>query len=209
MKKLFFTGLVTLLPITLTFIVVIFILNLLTTPFQGIIQDVLSSYNLLDHSFLIFSKDTLLFVTSKLMALALLLSFILTIGFLGRQVILKATFKLGNSLIEHIPLVNRIYKGVQDAVYSIFGKESSFSHAVLVPYPHPDAYTLALVVKNQKDTPDNTIVFIPGALNPTFGFMLSFKTDDVVFLNTTVEEAIKFVVSCGIMFNGFEEKTKS
>lgn len=208
MKKLFLTGLITFLPLTLTIIVVIFILNLLTIPFQGIVEEILTRYHLFEHSFLFISKETLLFVSSKLMAVALLLSLILLMGVLGRQVILEAIFSLGNSVIKYIPLVNRIYKGVQDAVSSIFAKESSFSHAVLIPYPHRDAYTLALVVKNQKKSPDDITVFIPGALNPTFGFMLSYKIEDLVYLELSVEDAIKFVVSCGIMFTGFKEQAK-
>jgi uncharacterized membrane protein len=56
---------------------------------------------------------------------------------------------------------------------------------------------------SEKQTPekhaDNILVFIPGTPNPTAGFMLSYKYEEIIFLDMKVEDAIKFMISCGTL----------
>lgn len=202
MRKLFFTGLITLLPFTLTLLIAIFIINLLTNPFQGTIEGILAHYDLLDKPIFFFSASDILHFSSKLLALTLLLALILLIGFLGRMVIAKAFFNFGDYVIRHIPFVNKVYKSVQEFVNTLFkSNTSSFSQAALVPFPHKDAYSMGFI--STKQTPENhsekVLVFVPGTPNPTAGFLLSFKYEEIVFLDMKVEDALKFTISCGIM----------
>lgn len=210
MKKLFFTGLVILLPFTLTLVIVLGIINLFTTPFQAPVEALLDYYNLLDRPFLFLSGETVLYLSSKILVILALFSFIVLIGFLGRLVIIKSLFQFGNALMTRIPIVNRVYQSSQDLVYSLFNpKGSSFSQVALVPFPHSGVYTMGFLTA--KHTPEKqtsephenkVLVFVPGTPNPTAGFMLSYHSQDVIILDMKVEDGLKFVVSCGIAFPG-------
>lgn len=202
MKKLFFTGLISLLPITLTLLIVIFIINILSTPFQGTIAAILGYYDLLDKPFLFFSGADVLHFSSKLLAMVVLLAIIILIGFLARMVVTKALFRFSDYIIHHIPFVNKVYKSTQELVNQIFKPSgTSFSQAALVPFPHAKAYSMGFISEKQttEKHSEKVLVFIPGTPNPTAGFMLSYNYEDIVFLDMKVEDAFKFLVSCGIM----------
>jgi uncharacterized membrane protein len=205
MKKLFFTGLVILLPFTLTLLIVGAIISFLTTPFQGPVESLLDYYDLLDRPFLFLSGETVLYLSSKIVVILVLVSFIILIGFLGRLVIVKKLFEFGNAIISRIPIVNRVYQSVQDLVYSLFNSQgSSFSQVALVPFPHSGVYAMGLLTKKQtvESHAGNVLVFVPGTPNPTAGFMLSYRYQDVIILDMKVEDGLKFIVSCGIALPG-------
>jgi len=200
MKKLFFTGLITLLPFTLTLIIVLYIINLFTDPFQAPVEAMLEYYNLLDHPFLFFSGKDVLTFSSKTLALIALFAFIVLIGLLGHMVIAKTFLRFSEYVIARIPIVNKIYKIVQEAVLTLFNpKSASFSQAALVPFPYPGVYTMGFISLKQSSEKHNAnvLVFIPGTPNPTAGFMLSFKHEEIIFLEMKIEDAVKFVISCG------------
>src|SRR5438477_9977157 len=78
MKKYFITGLIVLLPLALTIAIVMFMVNLLTAPFVGIVRGVFHYLGLLDSNFLILSSEQVQIVLSKIIILVLL--FFLTVG---------------------------------------------------------------------------------------------------------------------------------
>lgn len=201
MRQLFFTGLVILLPFTLTVFIVIGIINFLTAPFQGPVEAFLDYYNLLDRPFLFLSGETVLFLSSKFLVICALFSLTVLIGALGRLVILKKLFRLGNKVIARIPIVNKLYKSVQDLVNSVLSPQgSSFSQVALVPFPYSRVYAMGLLTMAQtpESHTDVVLVFIPGTPNPTAGFMLSYKYEDLIILDMKVEDGLKFIMSCGI-----------
>lgn len=203
MKKLFFTGLISLLPFTLTLLIVAFVVNLFTAPFQSSVAAILDYYDLLDKPFLFFSGQSVLDFSSKLFILIALALFTIFIGFIGRLVIAKTLFRFGDYLIKRIPFINKVYQSTQDVVKSLFSSnEPSFSQAAFVPFPHSGAYSMGLITKKQtpESHSDNVEVFIPGTPNPTAGFMISYKYEEVIFLDMKVEEAMKFIISCGTMY---------
>lgn len=207
MKKNFLTGLVLLLPFALTVIILFWVINFLTNPFQSSVESILNYYDVFNGPFLFFSASQVLYFSSKILILILLLVFLLLVGTFGQIVLLTTLFRFGDYVITHIPFVNKIYKITQDIVKTLFqSKGNAFSHVVVVPFPHSKAFSIALMSQEQKNTLPNELVsvFVPGAPNPTFGFMLTCKFEDVIFLDLKVEEALKFIVSCGIMSPGFE-----
>lgn len=210
MKKLFFTGLITLLPFTLTLIIAAFVINLFTTPFQGSVASILDYYNLLDKPFLFFSGESILFFSSKFLVLIALGFFTILIGFLGRLFITKTFFRFGDYLIQRIPFVNTVYKTTQDVVKTLFNTSgSSFSQAAIVPFPYSGVYCMGLITERQtpESHSENVLVFIPGTPNPTAGFMLSFRYEEIIFLDMKVEDSLKFIISCGIMYPGQTKNT--
>lgn len=192
MKRYFITGLVILLPIALTFIIVNFFLNLLTIPFAGMIKA--SSIN-----------DT----TLKIIAVAAVFTGITLVGFLCQTLALHYLFKWGDIIFHRIPILNRVYKAAQDVMQSLFTQEKpSFSQAVLVPFPRKGNYSIGFLVSTSlpegSTLEDNSLmsVFVPGTPNPMMGFMLLIKKEDVIKIDLPIDDALRFVVSCGVKFPG-------
>ena len=120
LRKPFITGLILLLPIVLTLLIISFILNMLTTPFLGLVHSLLDHYNLFNQPFLFFSGSQILMFASKVTVLLLLIGITFLLGFFGRLLFMKYLFHWGDQLFRHIPMVNKIYKGTHEAVKTFF-----------------------------------------------------------------------------------------
>ena len=199
MRKNFITGLAILLPIAITFGIIIFLIKTLTNPFLGFVQGLLAPYNIFGHQVLI--------IISRIAILLFLFCFTFIAGFLARVLFIKYLFRVGNFLIQRIPVVNTIYAAAQDITGTLFGSdEASFSQTVLVPFPHSKCYSIGFVVGDKEahisTSPglDNKVsIFLPGCPNPMMGFMQIYKQSEITFLDIKPEDAVKFVVSCGVM----------
>jgi uncharacterized membrane protein len=198
MKKSFFTGLGILLPIVLTIVVVGFLLNVLTGPFVGFVQEGLGLLN--------WPEQVVLFI-SKILVLFILVGITFLMGLLARWVITHYVIKYGDRLFHQIPIVNKIYRAIQEVVSTLFNSESpKFSKVVLVRFPHTKGWALGFLV-NDKISPgsdesfsDLVSVFVPAAPNPTMGFNLLYHSNELIPLDMKVEDALKCIVSCGVMF---------
>lgn len=196
MKKYFITGLVILLPLTLTLWVVSFVFNLLTQPFLGITNSILNYYNL-------FNNPELQAVISKILIIIILFLFTVFLGFVARWIFVHYMIHFWEHLIHRIPFVSTIYKASQDIIQTIFSKDASaFKKVVMIPFPTPESRTMGLVtVENFSDniSDDNMVVFVPTTPNPTSGFLVIVKKDSVIHVDMKVEEAFKFIISCGVI----------
>lgn len=196
MKKYFITGLVILLPLTLTLWVVSFVFNLLTQPFLGITNSILNYYNL-------FNNPELQAVISKILIIIILFLFTVFLGFVARWIFVHYMIHFWEHLIHRIPFVSTIYKASQDIIQTIFSKDASaFKKVVMIPFPTPESRTMGLVtVENFSDniSDDNMVVFVPTTPNPTSGFLVIVKKDSVIHVDMKVEDAFKFIISCGVI----------
>jgi uncharacterized membrane protein len=204
MKNDFFTGLVILLPIALTFWLLNFVIHLLTDPFLDLTEAILHHFHLLDKPFLFFSGEEVLMFWSRILILIFLTAFIFLAGFLARILFLNYLFSYGNYLINRIPFINRIYRSVQDGVHALFHREKDAKvKVVLVPFPHHKGTSVGLMPQPQmhKDSEpaylDKVSIFVPAAPNPTYGLVLIYSKSDVVLFDMTSDEALKFIISCG------------
>lgn len=191
MKKYFVTGLVVLLPLALTFWIVSFILGVLTEPFLGVAEAVLKILGV--------SSKEALDLGGKFLALIFLFFVLITIGAIGRYFFFKYLLQLSDAILHRIPVISTVYKTSQELIHSVFKQDStSFKQVVFVPFPHPGSLTIGLVT--QEETFDKRMaVFIPTTPNPTSGFLLMFKKDQVIPLEMSVEEALRYIISCGVL----------
>ena len=210
MKKYFVTGLVILLPLALTLAIISFIFNFLTAPFVGIVRNILDYFGLVERGFFFFSAEQLQIVLSKLIILSLLLFFTLSLGAIARWFFIHYIIKVWDYIFHRIPFVNSIYKTCQDVIKTIFtSKTKSFKQVVMVPFPNAETQSIGLVTSDHlKGIPNAgpdifTTVFIPTTPNPTSGFLIFFKEQDLVYLDMSVEEAFKYVISCGMISSPF------
>lgn len=198
MKKYFLSGLVVVLPIFITLAIVNFTIELLTKPFQNIFSYILKILGVQSD---VFNS----YISSYLILILLFLGTVL-VGALFRAFLAKKVLHTTEVLIEHIPLINKIYRASRDVIHTVFHSSSpSFKQVVLVPYPTHSSYCMALLVKESPQVCKEALnselisVFLPTTPNPTTGFILMFDKEDVVFTDIPVEEALKFIISCGVM----------
>ena len=140
--------------------------------------------------------------------LALLAMFVVVVvtGLLAANLFGRKLVAMWESLLGRIPLVRSIYqsaKQVAETVFSSSGK--SFRKVLLIEYPRKGLYTLAFQTSNsageaqERIGEDLTTVFIPTTPNPTSGFIILVPTKDVVELEMSVDEALKMVISLGMV----------
>ncbi len=203
MKKVFLSGLAVLLPVALTFLIILFILNFLTNPFVTLFENWVceASPNFFDH----ISPKALHYIIQFIILITL---FFVTIimGALGRVFFIHYFLKLGDKIINKLPIVNKIYKTTKDIIRSLFSPDSgSFQKVVLVPFPSTTEYCLGLLsgpppkACQDQEEEELVTVLLPTAPHPISGYLIIFKKKDVIELDMTIEEAIKFTVSCGIV----------
>ena len=127
-------------------------------------------------------------------------------GLLARNIIGERLVLYWEALLGRIPIVRSIYssvKQVSDTILSPNGQ--AFRRALLVQYPRAGAWTIAF----QTGTPADEVrrllgiemvsVYVPTTPNPTSGFFLMVPRADTIELNMSVDEALKYVVSMGVV----------
>lgn len=210
MKKNFLAGLAVLLPFVFTMMIVTFFINLLTKPFVEIVHEIFAQTGLINQSFLFFSKEQLINWISKFLILIVLTVTTLLIGLLTSHFFANYFFEKFDTLIHKIPVVNKIYKSLQEVMHTLFKSEqTSFSQVVLVPFPQSETYSIGFVTK--ESLPEGSdqehlglvSVYVPGTPNPMMGFNFLYKREQLIFIDMKVDDALKFVISCGVMFPGF------
>jgi uncharacterized membrane protein len=119
------------------------------------------------------------------------------------------------SLLERIPLVRNIYSAVKRFAEIILSDSSqSFSRVLLIEYPRKGLYSLSFQTSQnlgeiqEKIGDDVVCVFVPTTPNPTSGLILMVPEEDVIELDMNVEDALKMVISLGVVVPG-EDKEKN
>ncbi len=203
MKRTFLSGLALLLPLAVTLLIVIFILNFLTNPFIKLFDSYFRLSNIKLTSLI---SPNVLHYTVQFVILFLLFVFTTLVGMLGRLFFINYFLKLGDSIINRLPVVKTIYKTTKDILKSLFSPDTeSFKQVVLAPFPTKDRFCLGLVsgpapkscLEKSKD--ELVTVLLPTAPHPISGYLLLFKKKDLIATDMSIEDAIKFTISCGIV----------
>lgn len=200
MRKFFITGLLVLVPLAIT----IWVLNL-------IIGTMDQSLMLLPERW----QPRALFgfhVPGLGTLLTLLIIFLVglaTHNFVGKQVV-----HWWELLLKRIPVVNSIYtsvKQVSDTLFSSSG--NAFRKAMLVQYPREGSWTIGFLtgtpggdVRNHLHG-DYISIYVPTTPNPTSGFFLMVPREDAIELDMNVDQALKYIVSMGVVSPDYFEKT--
>jgi uncharacterized membrane protein len=192
MKKYFITGLLIWIPIVVTIWVLKFI------------------FDFLDQSLLLlpvaFQTESWLGVHIPGLGAILTIAVVFGTGFLATNFVGAQFVQLWHNLLNRIPVVNSIYssvKQISDTLFSSSGQ--AFRKAVLVQWPHEGAWTIAFLtgtpggdVANHVP-PDCLSVYVPTTPNPTGGYFVIVKRADLVELDMTVDQALKYIISMGVV----------
>lgn len=112
-------------------------------------------------------------------------------------------------ILQNIPIVKSIYSSVKQVSDTLFSSSgNAFREAVLVQYPRQGSWTIAFVTGKPggevagKLPTDMLSVYVPTTPNPTSGFFLMMPRADVIELAMSVDEALKYVISMGVVAPG-------
>ncbi len=125
----------------------------------------------------------------------------LTAGFLGRLVL-----TIGERILAQMPVIRSVYSAIKQVLETILKQQSkAFRQAVLIEYPRRGIWAVGFITGTTEGEVQNLTmqevvnVFLPTTPNPTSGFLLFVPSKDVVLLSMSVEEAVKMVISGGIV----------
>ncbi len=206
MKKNFLAGLLIFLPFAMTILVSFFIIDLLTRPVQSFATSILSFYHVSNQPFWIFSADQMLYFKSKILALIVVFISLGIIGFLGGLLFVNTLLKAGDFIIHRVPVISWIYKGLQELVKIAFNpQKKAFSQVVLVPFPNDKGYSIGFMheMQNECSKEHPLSIFIPCAPNLSVGYMVAYPYNRLIFIDMPVDEAFKYILSCGIIQANF------
>lgn len=149
------------------------------------------------------------------LGLILLLSVLLIIGMLTTGYVGRFFVNIWERIIRKMPVISSIYSLVKQIFETFLSQKSrSFSEVVLVEYPRKGLWTIAFVSKevtggevDAKTKQKNLSIYVPTTPNPTSGFLIFVPQKDVIKLDMSVEEGIKYVISCGIVAPEINAKT--
>jgi uncharacterized membrane protein len=178
--------------LALTFWIVSFVIGILTDPFQGLAEFILTTFG-------VHSKEVLTY-GSKLLALLFFFTLIIGIGAIGRYFLFKYLIRLSDAILHRIPLINTVYKTSQEFIQTVFAPSNqSFKQVVLAPFPHSDSLAIGLITRDDVEIEGRIAVFIPTTPNPTSGFLVMYRKDQLTFLEMKTDEALRYILSCGIL----------
>ncbi|MEC9265596.1 MAG: DUF502 domain-containing protein [Pseudomonadota bacterium] len=127
-----------------------------------------------------------------------------TAGLVGRWVV-----RLGENILDRMPIIRSLYKLTKQIFQTVLQNQSNaFRQAVLVEYPRKGLWAVAFVTAStegelkEKLKRDTVNVFLPTTPNPTSGFLLFVPREDLIVLEMPVEDAVKLVISAGIVHPG-------
>lgn len=143
------------------------------------------------------------------LGVVLFLLFTIAVGWVAKGVLGRAIIAWGEGLVDRMPVVRSIYNGLKQIAETVFAQsETSFDTAVLIEYPRRGIWAIGFVSTEAKGEiaarvpRDERIVsvFLPTTPNPTSGFLLFVPEADLVFLDMSVEDAAKLVISAGLVY---------
>jgi uncharacterized membrane protein len=139
---------------------------------------------------------------------------VLLIGALTSNFIGNELLNWWNALLHRIPVVRSIYSGVKQVSDTLFSeKGNAFRQAVLVQWPREGMWTIGFVTGAPGGDLVNHLqgeylsVFVPTTPNPTGGYFVMLKKSDCIVLNMSVDEALTYVISMGVIVPGSAKKS--
>ena len=197
LQRLFLTGLLTLLPLWLTWVVVKFLFVLLgdlSKPLigpslQGIAATNPQAFGWLDEPWV-----------QNAIALVATVGFILLAGWLARRVVGQRLLRWFEALVARIPLANTIYGSARKLLDILQTKPDGTQRVVLIDFPHAEMKTLGFVtrvMREQGTGRELAAVYVPTTPNPTSGYLEIVPMEKITPTDWNVDQAMSFIISGG------------
>ena len=191
-KKYLFAGLLIWVPIAVTFWVIQMVVGMLDQTINFLPENLRP-------------VNTIGFHIPGLGAL-ITLALIFITGVVAANIFGQQLVRAWDTMLHRIPFVNSVYKAVKQVSDTLLSPDGqAFNKALLVQYPRQGAWTIAF----QTGKPGGDVachlrgeyvsVYVPTTPNPTSGFFLMMPKSDVIELDMSVDEALKYVISMGVV----------
>ncbi len=138
--------------------------------------------------------------------LVVLIAIIMVVGAVASNFIGRRMLGLWERFIDRIPLVRWIYGTTKTVFATVLQEDStSFRRVVLIEFPHKGIYCLAFITAESGGLMENVVgkklvsVFLPTTPNPTSGYFLLVPEEDVRSLSMSVQDGLRYVVSAGVL----------
>ncbi len=201
LKQIFLTGLAVIIPAGLTLYILFFLIDIM----DGLLKIMPAKYHP-DALFGVHIPGLGIIVTVALIFICGLV----TTSYLGHKIV-----QSGEDIVDRIPFVRNIYQAIKRISDSmIIDRRTSFKTVVMVEFPRKGLYTIGFVTgvpgwEIQKKTgKDCSSVFLPTTPNPTSGYLIIVPDDEIVALDISVEEALTYIISVGIVTPSHRAKMK-
>ena len=192
-KNYLLTGILVSAPVFITFWIVISLVNL----FDKLITPIIPYY---------INPNYYLPRDVPGLGLVILLVLLISIGFLTANFFGRFLFKKTDQIINKIPFIKVFYKTIKQIIETIFKDNSkAFRDVVLLEYPRKGIWVLGFTTGEVEGAVKEKMktllvnVFVPTTPNPTSGFLLMVPKNQLKYLNVKVDDAIKTIVSAGII----------
>jgi len=155
-----------------------------------------------------YAIDKVIGIDIKGVGVIIFLLFTILIGSITKGYFGRTLLRSAESIVDRMPVVRSIYNGVKQIAETVFSQSNnSFERACLVEYPRKGIWAVAFVSTKTKGEVENKIgkdrelysIFLPTTPNPTSGFLLFLPEKDIIFLDMSVEDAAKLVISAGLV----------
>ncbi len=190
LRRVFITGILTITPVALG----VFILYRLFRLLDNLLQPVLRP--LLD-------KHVGIYIPG--LGLLVLIILIFFVGALARLYLGRKLIDLGQAMLNRIPFLSKLVLAIRQILESLLSDNKElFRHAVLIQYPRLGIWSVGFATRRTEgEIPEHVgreliSIFVPTTPNPTSGMLIFLPRDEVIYLNLTVEEALKLVISAGV-----------
>ncbi len=204
LRNYFLTGLIIVGPVSITLYALWWFINLVDAWVKPWVPQVY-----LPETYLPFSVPGVGLIFS---ITALIVIGALTANLFGRTIV-----SYGELMLDRMPVVRGIYRALKQIFETVLSQSNnSFQNVGLVEYPRKGLYAIVFVSTETKGEIDDKVfkgkevlsVFLPTTPNPTSGYLLFVPKEDIVFLDMSVEEGAKLVISAGLVVPQYQKKLK-
>ncbi len=188
MRKYMFAGLLSIIPLALTYWIITKLFLLFSGPGKSLIS--------------FFSPIKNIPFAEEIVGFILTIGFIYTLGMVISNVLGKNLYGFFEKILSKIPFVGYIYKTIKQITETFSGSQKdAFKKVVFIEYPKKDIWTIAMVTGDSKDSTGTEYyqIFVPTTPNPTSGFMLYVKKSDTKETSFSIDEGLKIIISGGML----------
>jgi uncharacterized membrane protein len=193
LRRNFIAGLFLLLPLIISIYVLVWLYGTITGPTLRILEEFYPELQKQKWA-----------VWLGIAAFIFNITLVIIVGSITRYVIGRRLFSAIENLVERIPILNTIYTSTKQILEGFSPEKNAiFQKVVLVEFPCPNSYSIGFVTGHSRDERVSSEpllnIFVPTTPNPTSGYLLLVTDKQVKTLNMSAADAMKLVISGGVV----------
>jgi uncharacterized membrane protein len=196
-RRNFMTGLLTVIPLAITWWLFDFIFGQLSRFGQPVVRAIANKYDTSSPLIAALFRQPWF---DDLLAVVIVVVAIYLLGWVAGRVIGRQLLQALEALVTRLPLVQTVYGSVKKLVGALQTKPDNVERVVLVNFPHDNMKAVGLVTRTLTDHRTGQVlaaVYVPTTPNPTSGYLEVVPLDQLVSTDWTLDEAMNFIISGG------------